>query len=882
MNVLKKVILLFFLLTSYLYANTSVIDSLQSELTKPECDRSNIYSQLSNVYLNISPEQSVEYATLAVNNAKTENDRVDFQNQLGIAYEYSGQYQKALIEYNSALGTSKANSYKKGHGVSLLNISIAKTQLADYAVALEYAFEALKIFQDLNENIYLTSAYNNIGNIYLQLDNNAEALHYYKIVLEKRQNSNDEAGMAKILHNIALVYIGLEDFDTAVDHLERAKEIMLKLNDKYGLAFCYNNLSNAFRLKSDYVKSNQLNFKALELFEEIENLEGIAHTKYLIGSSYLELGENQKAAKYFNESLRLANDIELTDLISDNYQALSIYFAAIGKYQQAYENLDLYNSIHDSIYSIENSQRIANLRSQYEYENQQAKISSLQESKKYQNRITRILVVGLIFGIIVLAFLFFLYKEKINEISIRQDTEKKLKDSEHKFRQLTENISIAVFTFDMEGRFIYVNPATCEITGYSPKELNKKQFFDIVHPEDKEKVMNRGFNRIKGEDVVSKYEFKIVTKQGKVKWVEISNTRTTIDGLVVVLGTATDITDRKKADQRITESEQRYKYLVESIEEGLIIADEKENFLFTNEAARDILGYSEEELENMNFKSFVSPNDFKKLQLETDNRIKGKHAKYELEITRKDGEKRLLSVSASPLFNNDNYEGSIGIFVDITEIRKAEEKIRSQLREKEVMLQEIYHRVKNNLQIISSMLKLQASYVEDEFTVQLFQNCQHRVKSMSLVHEKLYRSDNLSQISFKDYTETLIKNLFASLNISGKRIEYEVDIKDVNLNISVAIPCGLIINELVTNALKYGFPNEKQGKIKVTMKKVEDNKLNLTVWNNGVDLPEGFDMSNLSSFGMRLVEILKLQLEADMHIERKEGVAFSLIFAFNQ
>jgi two-component sensor histidine kinase len=244
--------------------------------------------------------------------------------------------------------------------------------------------------------------------------------------------------------------------------------------------------------------------------------------------------------------------------------------------------------------------------------------------------------------------------------------------------------------------------------------------------------------------------------------------------------------------------------------------------------------------------------------------------------------KRLLSITASPLFNEDDYTGSIGIFVDITEIREAEKKIKSQLREKEVMLQEIYHRVKNNLQIISSMLKLQASYVDDEYAIQLFRNCQHRVKSMSLVHEKLYRSDNLSRICFRDYTESLIKNLFASLNISGNRINYELDINDINLNISTAIPCGLIINELITNALKYGFPDDKQGLIKISMNKLDNGKLNLTVWNNGIDLPKDFDMTDLSSFGMRLVDILTLQLEAELIIERNEGVAFSLIFAISE
>ena len=879
---MKKILFVLLLLAISLTISASIIDSLTTSLNEPNVNKSKIYVKLAAEYLSFSPEKSIENAKLAIEHAINDEGRVDYKNQLGVAFEYSGRYQEALNEYTEALSLAESNSYVRGAGVSLLNIAIAKTQLADYAVALEFALKAIKIFESSNNKDHLISAYNNLGNIYLNLEDPIQALHYYEIVLQNRQESGDEVGLAKILHNIALVHVASEDYDKATDFLEQALKSMRLIDHKYGMAFCYTNLSNIYLLEDKYIESNNYNFLALKIFEEIGNPEGVAHTCNLLGSTYLILEQYDKAYEYFSKSMNLAKEIALTDLISDNYEAFSIYNAAIGDYKRAFEYLKLHKTIHDSIYSDKKSKKIATLQNQFEIENKEAKISSLQESRKYQKRITTILILGLIFGSIVLAFLFFLYKEKIGEISIRKDTEDKLEASEHKFQQLTENISIAVFTFNMEGKFTYVNPSTSTMTGYSQEELLTKKFFDIVHPEDKEKVMGRGFDRIKGEDVVQQYEFKILTKRGEIRWIEIFNSRTIIDGLVVVLGTATDITERRNADHRILESEGKYKYLVEAIEEGLIIADESENFTFTNKAARDILGYSEDETTKMNFKKLVSANDFKRLQIETDKRIKGQSSKYELQIKRKDGMKRLLSITASPLFNEDDYTGSIGIFVDITEIREAEKKIKSQLREKEVMLQEIYHRVKNNLQIISSMLKLQASYVDDEYAIQLFRNCQHRVKSMSLVHEKLYRSDNLSRICFRDYTESLIKNLFASLNISGNRINYELDINDINLNISTAIPCGLIINELITNALKYGFPDDKQGLIKISMNKLDNGKLNLTVWNNGIDLPKDFDMTDLSSFGMRLVDILTLQLEAELIIERNEGVAFSLIFAINE
>ncbi len=876
---MNKLIIILILLTIHIFTFASVIDSLNIALNLPDADKGDIYIQLSEEYLSISPETSIEFAKLAFENAKSDKDKVDYLNQLGIAFEYSGRYGEALIEYNSALNIAESKGYSEGIGLSLLNIAIAKTQLADYDNALDFALRAVKIFEVKDDNEHLTSVYNNLGNIYLQLKDTEQALHYYNIVLKIEQEKGNETVVASIYHNIALVHIELEEWDKALDFLERSLIVMKKIDDKFGIAFCYNNLSNIYSFKEDFQKAVDYNFMALYIFEEIENPEGIANTCNLLGSTFTLMERYDQALDQFKRSIRLAKEIGLAELISKNYKALSTYYAAIGDYENAFTYLKLHKIKNDSIFSEEKSKKIAYLQNKFDVENSAETINKLEENKLYQTGVTRILILGLIFGMMVLAFLFFLFREKIVEIGFRKEAEDRLLESERTFRQLTENISIAVFTFDIEGKFTYVNPTTTIITGFSEKELLSMKFFDIVHPEHRESVMSKGFDRIKGEDVVQKYNFKIVTKQGETRWIEIYNSRATIDGLVVVLGTATDITERWITDNRIRESEEKYKYLIESIDEGLIIKDEFEKITFTNNAARKIFGYTEKEMDNMNFQKLVSLEDYARLQLETDKHIKGESSKYELEVICKDGEKRLILITASPVFDKDTFMSTIAIFVDITDIREAGLKIESQLHEKEVMLQEIYHRVKNNLQIISSMLKLQASYVDDEYSIQMFRNCQHRVKSMSLVHEKLYRSDNLSRVSFKDYTESLIKNLFASLNINSNRIKYELDIKNVNLNISVAIPCGLIINELITNALKYGFPNDKKGLIKISIIKLEDEKIKLTVWNNGSPLPKDFDMDNLTSFGMKLVDILKHQLEAELIIERKEGVAFSLIFA---
>ena len=522
--------------------------------------------------------------------------------------------------------------------MSLLNIAIAKTQLADYDNALNFALRAIKIFEEKEDNEHLATALNTLGNIYLQLKDTTQALYYYNTVLKIEQEKGSESVVTSIQHNIALVHIELEEWDKALDFLERSLLGMKKINNKFGIAFCYNNLSNIYNYKEDFQKAVDFNLMALYIFEEIENPEGIANTCNLLGSTFILMERYDQAFDQFKRSLRLAKEMDLAELVSENYQALSTYYEAIGDYKQAFAYLELHKIESDSIYSEAKSQKIINLQNKFDIENREDTINRLQKNKIYQTGVTRVLILGIIFGTMVLAFLFFLFKEKINEINIRKETEDKLRESERTFRQLTENISIAVFTFDIEGRFTYVNPTTTIITGFSENELLSMKFFDIVHPEHRESVMSKGFDRIKGEDVVQKYDFKIITKQGETRRIEIYNSRTTIDGLVVVLGTATDITERWITDNRIRESEEKYKYLIESIEEGLIIKDEFEKITFTNNAARKIFGYTEKEMNKMNFQKLVSPEDFIRLQLETDKHIKGESSKYEMEVICKDGE----------------------------------------------------------------------------------------------------------------------------------------------------------------------------------------------------------------------------------------------------
>lgn len=213
----------------------------------------------------------------------------------------------------------------------------------------------------------------------------------------------------------------------------------------------------------------------------------------------------------------------------------------------------------------------------------------------------------------------------------------------------------------------------------------------------------------------------------------------------------------------------------------------------------------------------------------------------------------------------------------IVESYRAEEIIRLSLREKEVLLSEIHHRVKNNLQIISSLLYFQSKYTKDKKHQDIFKECRHRIKSMALIHEKLYQSKDLINIDLNDYIESLISSLLRSYGVDTRKIILKREIGGIFLGIDAAIPCGLVINELVSNALKHAFPGGKEGEIKITARLSDDDEIEMTVSDNGVGIPEGLDFRNTDSLGLQLItNLTEHQLQGRIELFRDNGTEFRI------
>lgn len=222
--------------------------------------------------------------------------------------------------------------------------------------------------------------------------------------------------------------------------------------------------------------------------------------------------------------------------------------------------------------------------------------------------------------------------------------------------------------------------------------------------------------------------------------------------------------------------------------------------------------------------------------------------------------------------------GIIGFSVDITERKEAEELIEASLREKETLLREIHHRVKNNLQIISALLSLQSKYVKDNEAFEMFRESQNRIKSMALIHDQLYQFKDLSRINMTEYIQNLTTDLFNAYGVGRDRIELKLDVHDVSVGVDTAIPCGLIINELVSNSLKHAFPDSMKGEICICLRSDNNHAFTLTVSDNGIGFPRDLDFRNTVTLGLQLVTTLVEQLKGTIELERGASTTFKITF----
>ena len=321
--------------------------------------------------------------------------------------------------------------------------------------------------------------------------------------------------------------------------------------------------------------------------------------------------------------------------------------------------------------------------------------------------------------------------------------------------------------------------------------------------------------------------------------------------------------------------------IIMSMADSLIVINPNTIIRTVNKATLDLLRYKEQELLGKPIGIIFEEKQEIFRETEIPKLIK-KSCTMGIETTYLTKKKKKVPIIFSSSIIQDNDNKIIGIVCvarDITERKLAEEALRSSLKEKEVLLREIHHRVKNNMQVITSLLRLQSAKIMEKQYADMLKDSQARIKSMAFVHEKLYQSKDFAEVDFNEYVKTLVKSLFRFYGANPEKIALWIEVDDVSLELDSAIPCGLIINELISNALKHAFPENREGEVRVTLGSATEDEFKLTVSDNGAGMPEHIDFRNTESLGLHLVTILaEEQLHGKVELNRIEGTKYCIKF----
>jgi len=523
------------------------------------------------------------------------------------------------------------------------------------------------------------------------------------------------------------------------------------------------------------------------------------------------------------------------------------------------------------------------------------------------------------------------------DITKRKQIEEKLRESEAHFKNLFHVMVDPVIIVDKKGQFLEITDRMEEIIGYKREDFIGKSFLNtkLATAKSKAIMMKNLTKRLMGMEV-KPYEVEMITKDGQKIPFEINAIKIDYKGQAADLVSLRDITERKKAEKERTKHTREREFITDIIVTASRMKDVDEICQYVGEAIQKLnngayiaVSLYDPELNGVRIRALIGfekymdrliklagkdprkttfyPDEMGsisklyftgKLELIPEglyNLMERKIPKAVCKVAERVlGVENIFAVGFA--LEKKSYGGIIILIPKSQDIkhksaietiashvsemmsrRQAERKIEKSLHEKEVLLQEIHHRVKNNLTIISALLNLQADQIENKKqALSAFNETKDRVYSMALVHEKLYKSEDFTRIDMKSYFESMTRQLLTAY-AARKKISLEIEVDHVFLNINKAVPCGLIMNELMTNAIKHGFPNN-QGTIKISYKITKNNHYELVVQDNGVGLSPDINVHNSDSLGLKLVNLLTKQIDGNLNVSRKNGTRFTIIF----
>jgi PAS domain S-box-containing protein len=459
-----------------------------------------------------------------------------------------------------------------------------------------------------------------------------------------------------------------------------------------------------------------------------------------------------------------------------------------------------------------------------------------------------------------------------------------LKESEERYRQLVE-LSPFGFGIAVDGMVAFVNQAGARLLGaVSPQQLVGMPILNFVHPDDLPAVMQRVLLVLSEGKVAPLREEKFVRLDGQTVHVEVTAMPFTYKGKIAVQAVFGGIDERRQVQDALRQSEQRLELALEAAGLGLWDLNMVTGNLVTNRIWNEITGYLPGETPTVigSWKKLIHPDDWSLVRGAMVAHLRGESPLYDTEFRLLMGTGDFKWILSRARVVERNPDGRavrfVGVIQDITDRKLAEERIRATLEEKEILLRELHHRVKNNLQVVSSLLRLQSRHIGDQHFLEMFKETQGRVASIALVHEVLYQSKTLERIEVSRYIQHLVSSLFHLYGGGRKGVRLSLEVERVSCGIDTAIPFGLIVNELVTNALKHAFPGDRNGEVRVGLRAVGPGEYLLAVRDDGVGVPEAIDLRNSPSLGLKMVITFVSQLQGQIELNRDHGTEFLIRF----
>lgn len=462
-----------------------------------------------------------------------------------------------------------------------------------------------------------------------------------------------------------------------------------------------------------------------------------------------------------------------------------------------------------------------------------------------------------------------------HDVTDREEALDNAKRSMMSYQDLFNSISDAIYLLNKDGIIIEANEGLESTFGYRRREVVGKHNKMLAAPGKYDEERIKEITKLAHNGAPGKYDGWGRKKNGEIFPTEFLVNTGTYFGEEVLIVIERDISDRKESEEALKQREGLFSKLFNSSPIGIALLNEHREVEMVNDGFEQLFGYREIELKGLELDKVIVPEKRHEeaLRLSESDSVKEATEKR----IRKDGTIVDVIIYAVPVVVEKSVVGIYGIYVDITDRKAAEEQVRKSLKEKEMLLAEVHHRVKNNLAVITGLLELQSYSAESESARRILKDSQMRVNSIAMVHEKLYQSEDFSEVDINQYFDELSQVIHKTMKKDGLDVDIELDIKPVKLPITQAIPCGLLLNEILTNSFKHAFKGRKIGQINVCLSQPED-KLLLRIKDDGIGLPKQKKQDINTSMGMTLIKTLAKQLSANFTYRNEGGAIFEFEF----